>query len=216
MNDRFPYGVVLLLQFSDTRAELLEKCRKIRSLGMNSVVFYPPLFYREGKMDCSRQLELLDVLAKCGLAGIAELTGQEILDVLEFSVSSYPTAFGGFLHVSGLTFSFDPSVESPVVFDVNKAFVKFDGGPRRVKEVKVLNGTTGLYEPIDPAHTYLVGGTTYLLRDAGDGYEMLSGRGRDTGKADVEALEVFIVKDLKGVIPASRYGQSAGRITVKK
>ena len=76
MNDRFPYGVVLLLQFSDTRAELLEKCRKIRSLGMNSVVFYPPLFYREGKMDCSRQLELLDVLAKCGLAGIAELTGQ--------------------------------------------------------------------------------------------------------------------------------------------
>ena len=147
---------------------------------------------------------------------IAELTGQEILDVLEFSVSSYPTAFGGFLHVSGLTFSFDPSVESPVVFDVNKAFVKFDGGPRRVKEVKVLNGTTGLYEPIDPAHTYLVGGTTYLLRDAGDGYEMLSGRGRDTGKADVEALEVFIVKDLKGVIPASRYGQSAGRITVKK
>ena len=76
MNDLFPYGVVLLLQFSDTRAELLEKCSKIRSLGMNTVVFYPPLFYRDGQMDCSRQLELLDVLAECGLSGIAELTGQ--------------------------------------------------------------------------------------------------------------------------------------------
>ena len=145
---------------------------------------------------------------------IAELTGQEILDVLEFSVSSYPTAFGGFLHVSGLTFSFDPSVESPVVFDVNKAFVKFDDGPRRVKEVRVLNGATGLYEPIDPAHTYLVGGTTYLLRDAGDGYEMLAGRGKSTGKADVEALEVYITRYLNGIISTTQYGESANRIRV--
>ena len=76
MKNSFPYGVVLLLQLSDTRAELLEKCRKIRSLGMNTVVFYPPLFYQDGKMACSKQLELLDALEECGLAGIAELTGQ--------------------------------------------------------------------------------------------------------------------------------------------
>ncbi|MBQ8753616.1 MAG: beta-galactosidase [Lentisphaeria bacterium] len=76
MKNHFPYGVVLLLQLSDTRQELLEKCRKIRSLAMNTVVFYPPLFYKEGKMDCSKQLELLDVLEECGLSGVAELTGQ--------------------------------------------------------------------------------------------------------------------------------------------
>ena len=147
---------------------------------------------------------------------IATLTGQEILDVLEFSVYAYPTDFGGFLHVSGLTFSFDPSIESPVVVDENKAFVKFDGGPRRVSDVKVLNGATGVYEPIDLTRKYLVGGTNYLLDDAGDGYEMLKNRGKITGKADVEALEVYITKDLHGVIPASLYGQSAGRISVKK
>lgn len=147
---------------------------------------------------------------------IAELTGQEILDALEFGVAAYPTQFGGYPHVSGLTFSFDPSVESPVVYDVNKAFVRIDPGKRRVFDVKVLNDKIGAYEPIDPKRTYLVGGTTYLLRDAGDGYEMLKGRGKVTGKTDVEALEVYITRDLHGVITATQYGQSAQRITIKK
>ena len=160
--------------------------------------------------------DIFNVFPFNNTTSIAELTGQEILDMLEFGVAAYPTDFGGFPHVSGLTFSFDPSIESPVVFDVNKAFVKFDGGPRRVSDVKVLNGATGVYEPIDLKKTYLVGGTSYLLNDAGDGYEMLKGRGRDTGKADVEALEVFITRDLHGVISASQYGQSAERITIKK
>ena len=160
--------------------------------------------------------DIFNVFPFNNTTSIAELTGQEILDVLEFSVYSYPTDFGGFLHVSGMTFTFDPSVESPVIVDENKAFVKLDGGPRRVSDVKVLNGATGVYEPIDLSRKYLVGGTSYLLEDAGDGYEMLEGRGKSTGKADVEALEVYITKDLHGVIPASLYGQSAGRITVKK
>lgn len=147
---------------------------------------------------------------------IAELTGQQILDALEYGVAAYPTDFGGFPHVSGLTFSFDPSVESPVVYDVNKAFAKMDGGPRRVKDVKVLDKATGKYEPIDPARTYTVGGTTYMLRDAGDGYELLKGLGHDTGTADVEQLEKYIVDHLHGIIPASLYGHSASRITIIK
>ena len=160
--------------------------------------------------------DIFNVFPFGNTTSIAQLTGQEILDMLEFGVSYYPTDFGGFPHVSGLTFTFDPSIESPVVFDVNKAFVRFDDGPRRVSDVKVLNGATGQYEPIDLKRTYLVGGSTYMLQDAGDGYEMLKGRGKDTGKADVEALEVYIIKDLHGVIPASKYGQSAKRITIKK
>ena len=160
--------------------------------------------------------DIFNVFPFNNTTSIAELTGQEILDVLEFSVYSYPVDFGGFLHVSGLTFTFDPSIESPVIVDENKAFVKLDGGPRRVSDVKVLNGSTGVYEPIDLTRKYLVGSTNYLLNDAGDGYEMLEDRGKSTGKADIEALEVYISRDLHGVIPASLYGQSAGRITVKK
>jgi len=146
---------------------------------------------------------------------IAELTGQEILDALEFGVAAYPTDFGGFPHVSGMKFTFDPSIESPVVYDVNRAFVKLDGGPRRVSDVLVLNAKTGAWEPLDPARTYSVGGSTYLLRDAGDGFEMLKGRGHDTGDADVDQLEKYLLETLHGVIPASLYAQPAGRITVK-
>ena len=142
----------------------------------------------------------------------ATLTGSQILDVLEFGVSAYPADFGGFLHVSGLTYEFDPSVESPVVFDINKAFVRIDAGERRIRNVQVLNKETGKFERIDHTRTYTVGGTTYLLMEAGDGYEMLKGVGHETGTVDVDMLEHFILNCLKGDIRASEYGEPAGRI----
>jgi 2',3'-cyclic-nucleotide 2'-phosphodiesterase (5'-nucleotidase family) len=159
--------------------------------------------------------DLFNVFPFGSKCSIAQLNGQEILDALEFGVAAYPDDFGGFLHVSGLTFTFDPSVESPVVYDENKAFAKFDGGPRRVSDVKVLNQKTGTYEPIDPKRTYTVGGPSYLLDDAGDGYEMLEDRGKLIGMDDIELLEKYIVDKLHGVIPASMYGQSANRIICK-
>ena len=145
----------------------------------------------------------------------ASLTGQQILDVLEFSVGAWPTDFGGFLQVSGLTYAFDASVESPVVYDINKAFVRIDAGPRRVYDARILNHETGNYEPVDPTRTYTVGGTTYLLRDAGDGYEMLKGVGKDTGVVDVDLLEKYIVEHLNGTIHGSEYGASGKRIVEK-
>lgn len=160
--------------------------------------------------------DIFNVFPFGNTASIAELSGQEILDVLEFSVFSYPTDFGGFLHVSGLTFTLDPSVESPVVIDENKSFVKFDGGPRRVSDVRVLNAATGVYEPIDLKGKYRVGSINYLLMEAGDGFTMLDDRGRDLGTVDVDILEQYIAKNLHGLIPASQYGQPAGRITIKK
>ena len=145
----------------------------------------------------------------------AELTGKQILDVLEFSVGAWPADFGGFLHVSGLTFEFDPSVESPVVYDINKAFVRIDAGERRVFNVKVLDRETGIYEPLEHDRTYTVGGTSYLLRDAGDGYEMLNGVGYNLGIPDVNLLEKYIVEFLKGEILTSQYGQDSKRIVRK-
>lgn len=116
----FPYGVVLLLQISDTKEELLEKCRKIRSLGMNTVVFYPPLFYRNGKMDCSKQLELLDILAECGLSGIAELTGQiynlEFMSDEEFRTEYLVT------DPSGLPVSLRPARKAALLYDRHSNF----------------------------------------------------------------------------------------------
>ena len=142
----------------------------------------------------------------------ATLTGKQILEVLEFGVAAYPADFGGFLHVSGLKYTFDPSVESPVVYDINKAFVRIDPGDRRISNVQVLNKETGKYEPIVSTSEYTVGGTSYLLMDAGDGYEMLKGVGQETGGVDVEVLERYIIDSLKGDIRTSQYGTSAERI----
>ncbi|WP_312700982.1 5'-nucleotidase C-terminal domain-containing protein [Sedimentibacter sp.] len=40
---------------------------------------------------------------------VKKITGEDLVKVLEHSVSGYPAAQGGFLHVSGMTFVFDPS-----------------------------------------------------------------------------------------------------------
>ena len=41
------------------------------------------------------------------------VTGQELADALEFSVSAFPNFFGGFLQVSGVTFDVDVNIERP-------------------------------------------------------------------------------------------------------
>lgn len=43
---------------------------------------------------------------------VVEMTGKDIIDALEISVSSWPAKEGRFLQVSGISYSFDPSKES--------------------------------------------------------------------------------------------------------
>jgi 5''-nucleotidase/2'',3''-cyclic phosphodiesterase and related esterases len=148
-------------------------------------------------------------------AGVATMSGQKVLDMLEFSASASPVDFGGFLHPSGITFDIDNKVESPVVVDVNKTFLYIDNGPRRVGNVKVLDSKTGEYVPIDPAATYTVAGSNYLLRDNGDGYAVLNGvQLNDIGALDTQIVEQYISEYLGGNIPA-RYAKPENRIKFK-
>ena len=52
---------------------------------------------------------------------IAEIKGSAVREMLEHSVEFYPASFGGFLDVSGMTFSYDPS--KPPKHRVEKIFV---------------------------------------------------------------------------------------------
>ncbi len=147
--------------------------------------------------------------------GIAEMSGQMVLDMLEFSVYVSPVEFGGFLQVSGLKFDVDLSVTSQVLVDANKMFVGFDGPERRIRNAQVLS-KDGVYEPVDPSRTYTVAGSTYLLKECGDGFAVLSGaKVTDLGMLDLQLLEDFITETLGGVIPAS-YEKPEGRITFIK
>ena len=141
---------------------------------------------------------------------VIEVTGQQVLDALEWSVHSLPGEFGGFNQVAGLTFELDASIESPCVQDENVMFDHIDETmERRVRNV-VVGG-----EPLDPAKTYTLACTDYQLLNNGDGYTMYAGANvlQNAVKLDNQVLIDYITGTLGGSVGAgyeNPYGQ--GRI----
>ena len=110
------------------------------------------------------------------VACLIEVTGQQILDALEFGARGVGTGeeIGGFLQVSGAKYTIDTSVDSSVTMDEKGVFTGVDGD-YRVKDVQILDHETGKYEPLDPKGTYNLAGYNYTLRDLGDGFSMFDG-----------------------------------------
>jgi len=130
--------------------------------------------------------DVITVLPFGNIIVTKELTGQAILDTLEFATSSYPNSSGKFPHVSGIT------------FDIN---VNNEDG-ERVENVMV--GGVAL----DLGATYVVA-TNDFLAAGGDGYEefgLVPTAGEFMGLH--EALTTKFVVGTDVVLPAM------GRITV--
>ena len=141
---------------------------------------------------------------------VVECTGQEILDALELGCSKLPAESGGFLQVSGMTYTVDLNVESSVKLDENGMFVSVEG-ERRVKDVTIGG------EPLDPEKTYTLASHNYKLKDCGDGYSMFADNVflQDSVMIDNQVLINYIVDVLGGTVGeeyADPYGQ--GRITI--
>ena len=139
-----------------------------------------------------------------------EITGAELLDALELSVSGLPSEFGGFLQVSGMTFTVDLSVESTVETDSNGMFVGVNG-ERRVKDVMIGD------EPLDPEKTYTLASHDYKLKFSGDGYNMFADNTLliDGMMLDNQVLINYIIDVLGGSVGeeyADVYGE--GRINI--
>ena len=137
-----------------------------------------------------------------------EVTGQQILDALEWGARNNPGENGGFLQVSGLTYEIHTYVASSCVSDENGMFVSV-AGEYRVKNV-VIGG-----EPLDVNKTYTLASHNYMLKSAGDGFAMFAGAKLiiDESMYDNEVLISYITKVLNGVVGAEYaepYGQ--GRI----
>ncbi len=132
---------------------------------------------------------------------LIKATGQQILDALEMSVSSYPGESGGFLHVSGITYELHSYLPSSVVKNDQKEFVKVDG-EYRIKNVMV-NG-----EPLDLERVYTVASHDYMLKNGGDGYSMFKGSEilKDATIVDNELLIKYISEFLHGTITEKDYG----------
>ena len=128
---------------------------------------------------------------------VAEVTGRQVLDALEWSVNRLPNNFGGFFQVSGLSFEYDSTVESPCVKDERGFFDHVDETKeRRVRNVLVAG------RPIEADATYTLASVDYYLLKNGDGYTMFDGaKILQNGEIlDIEALYYYISEVLEGHI----------------
>ena len=134
-----------------------------------------------------------------------EITGQAILDALEFGVRTLPDSTSRFPQVSGITYKIDISIDSSVVVDSDEIFIKV-AGKRRVYDV-LVNG-----EKLDLLKTYSIAGSSFIL-EGGDGYSMFAPFEitKTSIGVDNEVLLKYITENLKGVIPL-QYKTVEGRI----
>ena len=126
---------------------------------------------------------------------VIEVTGQQILDALEWGARNVPGENGGFLQVSGLTYEIHSYIDNPCKADENTMFAGVDG-ERRVKNV-LIGG-----EPLDPEKTYTLASHNYMLLDNGDGFTMFAGCKllQNCVKLDNQVLIDYIIENLGGVV----------------
>ncbi|MBR6207828.1 MAG: bifunctional metallophosphatase/5'-nucleotidase [Oscillospiraceae bacterium] len=126
---------------------------------------------------------------------VIEVSGQQILDALEWGARAIPGETGGFLQVSGLSYEIHSYIDSPCKTDENSMFAGIEG-ERRVKNV-LVDG-----KPIDPEATYTLASHDYMLLNNGDGYTMFDGAPllQDRVKLDNQVLIDYITETLGGVI----------------
>ena len=154
--------------------------------------------------------QLLSVFPFGNALCVKEVDGQTILDALEHGARALPGELGGFLQVSGLTYTIDLNVDSTVVANDQNFFLGVTGD-RRVKDVMV-NG-----EPLDPEKVYTVASTDYILSNKGDGYIMFVDYPEVSTYAmlDNQVLVVYVEECLSGSVGeeySDPYGE--GRVTI--
>lgn len=143
------------------------------------------------------------------------LTGAQIADVLEVGAAALPYASGNFLQVSGLRYSIDTTLPSPVHFN-EKSFLDYIGPARRVHSITVYDTTTHTYLPLDPLRRYTINISSYLAIGGGNA---LSFAGCTTPsviyKLELDALRLYLQQTLHGTIP-QQYATPQGRIRFEK
>lgn len=129
--------------------------------------------------------------------GVVEITGRQLLDVLETCTSFIPVEDGDFPQVSGIKFTVHASRDN-----------------NRVTDLVVLNKTTGEYEPVDMDRTYQLATIDYCITGGGLRSKL---KKNNVIKPSIliynECLIQYIVEKLNGHI-GDEYAHPQGRITI--
>ena len=134
------------------------------------------------------------------------MSGQTILDELEFGARTAPGKNAGLLHAAGLTYTIDSRIPTPVKVDKNNMLESIEG-ERRVKDVKVKG------EAIAPEKIYNVVSTNYVFFEKGNGHVFSGAKLIEADFAtDAEILGCYIRK--LEIIPEA-YGNTKGQGRLK-
>lgn len=127
---------------------------------------------------------------------LMEVTGQQILDALEWGCSACPGENGAFPQVSGMTFELDTSIENPCKKDENGMCAGIEG-ERRVKNLKINDA------PVDPEKKYKFTTLSYIASEHGDGHTVFDDSKilKDNIGTDYLIVVEYIEKTLGGKIP---------------
>jgi 2',3'-cyclic-nucleotide 2'-phosphodiesterase (5'-nucleotidase family) len=162
--------------------------------------------------------DFLTVFPWGNMGCVVQVTGQQIKDALEMGARNYPEENGGFLQVSGITYTINSSIPSSVVIDETGMFQSVSG-EYRVQNIKIFNKETGKYVELDPYKKYKLAGINYTLKNCGDGFTMFKNDKilKDEVAVDNEILITYLTKNLNGVV-GDEYLDPAGqgRIIIKK
>lgn len=151
---------------------------------------------------------LMDVNAFNNNMCVIEVTGQQIIDILEHGARKCPEVLGSFFQVSGVTFEIHTYRESPIITDQLGDFAGIDETKqRRIQNVRVGE------DPIDLNKKYTLAGSTYVLLQGGDGLTMLDGVKvvqQEGLPCDSQMLIKYFTENLNGKITAEQYGNPDG------
>ena len=136
------------------------------------------------------------------------IKGEALLEALEASTYTTPDAVGGFPQVAGISFTID-TTKTYDQGDLYPGSTYY--APKSINRVTIdsVNG-----QDFDPEATYVVV-TNDFTAAGGDTYYAFSvATVVDTGTPMDEALMAYITEVLEGTVPADKYAEPAGRITV--
>ena len=157
--------------------------------------------------------DIYDVYPFENFACAYEISGQTILDELEFGAKMMPGNDGGFLQTSGLTYKVNTSLPCGAQMNEDELFTGEVKGPYRVHDV-MING-----EKLDVTKTYTVASFDYAIKLNGDGH-LFKGAKRISG-GDKIAFDIFreyitsLAEKNDGKIPEI-YRESQKRLVVEK
>ena len=123
------------------------------------------------------------------------VTGQQILDALEWGTHAFPDESGGFLQVSGMSYEIHSYLDSTCTQDADGMFNGITG-ERRVKNVRIGG------KLVDPEAYYTLASTAYVVLQNEYGHTAFDGAERltENGPQEHNVVIDYIRDDLGGVI----------------